>query len=71
MEQIMKNLEDPDLRKLLEAEFRTEDEEQAAFEKRLRAQESIPAMAEIDRKGPRPRRSPALQQAIRKSLRGR
>lgn len=68
MEQIMKSLEDPELLNRLAVELRDEDEEQKAFEKRLRARESVPVMAEVDRRPKMPRHNPVLQQVIRRSL---
>lgn len=69
MEQIMKGLQDLELRQRLLDEFKGEDEEQEAFEKRLRARDSIPAINEMQRRQPKPpKHNPAVRQAVRNSL---
>lgn len=69
MEQVMKSLEDLELRERLALELKDEADEQEAFEKRLRAQESIPVMSKFERKLTKPMRNPVLQQAVRRACR--
>lgn len=69
MEQILKSLEDPELRALLEMEVKSDAEEQAAFEKRLKEKISVPVMETGQRRPVKSnRQSPAVRQAVRNSL---
>lgn len=72
MEQIMKDLENPELRKML-AELEASDLlEQKAFDKaKAEGRVLVPVMAEVERRPHVQRHNPVLRQAVRNGLRGR
>lgn len=68
MEKVLEDLMDPKLRERLTREFAMDKQEQDQFDNALKRRESVPVMAEVDRRPAVRRSNPILRRSVRNAL---